>query len=639
VRGLPFQFEVPVTFFEKAGEEPGKRRRIGGIISTEAPDRQNETVLADALVLDDFLKAGWFNDNHSRDTDGIVGYPEATRKFKKGEQLPNGEKAKHAGHWAEGYMLGTERANKIWELGKALQGTGRRLGFSVEGKILARTGPKTIVKKGDDGQPQWVGERIAKAVVRNVAITNCFPGDVRVSGVTEKVMRRLYSGPMVELHLASGEKITGTPNHPIFTERGWVALGDLDERYDRVGRFNGDFMAASRIAHDVEHMPPMLQEVFDLASLAKSSRWVGLAGESQFHGDVSDSDVDVVLADGFLKDHLDTLFFQKFGKDALPASDKQEQSFSGLGAGMALVGAGLGSPARSVGSSGEGLALSRGALDVAADLVIMPTAGDAGTFGDVENRDARNAVTLGDSGRTLAASIGFSNIVLKRVFDFSGHVFNLQTQHGWYEANGIIAHNCPVNTDTGLEILTKSLEAFKGTDPDDLETRVKVLEKMMAMGHPIPGHKFNGPQSGEGAGQVLAPQSLEHDFDPRKELSKGTSITQPAPSSPGVQSTGLKHIRPPAVPKPARPAGAHGLPGQPADPAARAGATGKRSFKGKVTMGTQESQGIGPSKGMSKSMTDSQAMAWVMRAIPSASAAMALRVVELTKQLKRSGNL
>lgn len=370
MRGLPFQFEVPVTFFEKAGEEPGKRRRIGGIISTEAPDRQNETVLADALVLDDFLKAGWFNDNHSRDTDGIVGYPEATRKFKKGEQLPNGEKAKHAGHWAEGYMLGTERANKIWELGKALQGTGRRLGFSVEGKILARTGPKTIVKKGDDGQPQWVGERIAKAVVRNVAITNC-----------------------------------------------------------------------------------------------------------------------------------------------------------------------------------------------------------------------------------------------------------------------------PVNTDTGLEILTKSLEAFKHTDPDDLEARVKVLEKMMAMGHPIPGHKFNGPQSGEGAGQVLAPQSLEHDFDPRKEMSKGTMLAQPAPSAPGVQSTGLRHIKPPSIPKPARNPGRQSSPGQPADPAARAMSSGKRSFKGKVTTGSQEAHGIGPSKGLNKSLTDAQAVAWVMRAIPFASAASAERVVELTKQLKRNGQL
>ena len=173
MRQFPFEFEVPVTFFEKADAPKGKERRIGGIVSTEAPDRQGETVLADALDMSDFLKNGWYNDNHTKDTDGIVGYPESTKVFKKGEKLPNGEVAKHAGHWAEGYMLKTERADRLWELGKALQGTGRRLGFSVEGKIIRRTGPRTIVKKSEDGSPQWVGSHIAKALVRNIALTNC----------------------------------------------------------------------------------------------------------------------------------------------------------------------------------------------------------------------------------------------------------------------------------------------------------------------------------------------------------------------------------------------------------------------------------------------------------------------------------
>jgi hypothetical protein len=173
MRGIPFQFEVPLDFFEKADEEPGKRRRIGGVISTESQDRQGETVLADGLEFSDWIKNGWYNDNHTKDTDGIVGYPEYVKSFKRGETLPNGKKADTHGHWAEGYMLSTDRANRLWELGKALQGTGRRLGFSVEGKILRRVGPKTIAKKAEDGSVEYVGNRIAKALVRNVAITNC----------------------------------------------------------------------------------------------------------------------------------------------------------------------------------------------------------------------------------------------------------------------------------------------------------------------------------------------------------------------------------------------------------------------------------------------------------------------------------
>jgi hypothetical protein len=172
---MPFQFEVPVSFFEKSSAPPGQQRRIGGIITTESPDRQGEIVLQKGLDFDDFLKNGWFNDNHNKDTDGVIGYPEAVQFFQKGEMLPNGKPATAPGHWAEGYLLeGHDRAERIWKLGKALQGTGRSLGYSVEGNIHRRIGPKTVFKKSADGKRgSWVGNTVAKATVRNVAVTNC----------------------------------------------------------------------------------------------------------------------------------------------------------------------------------------------------------------------------------------------------------------------------------------------------------------------------------------------------------------------------------------------------------------------------------------------------------------------------------
>lgn len=173
MRGIPFNIEMPVSFFEKASAEPGKQRRIGGVVTTDAEDRHGEQVDQSGLDWQDWLGAGWYNDNHSRETDGIVGYPEKVERYRKGQELPNGEKAPSDCHWAEGYMLNTDRANRIWNLGKALQGTGRKLGYSVEGVIKSRTGPRTILKKGPDGREQWVGKRVAKALVRNVAITNC----------------------------------------------------------------------------------------------------------------------------------------------------------------------------------------------------------------------------------------------------------------------------------------------------------------------------------------------------------------------------------------------------------------------------------------------------------------------------------
>lgn len=159
IQEVPFSFEVPVRFFQKADAGEGRMRRIGGIISTENPDREGEVILQRGLDFNDFMRNGWYNDNHSRATDGILGYPELVKTFRAGEALPDGSIASSNMTWAEGYLLNTKKADKIWELGQALQGTGRHLGYSVEGSIQKRLGANK--------------KTIAKAKVRNVAITNC----------------------------------------------------------------------------------------------------------------------------------------------------------------------------------------------------------------------------------------------------------------------------------------------------------------------------------------------------------------------------------------------------------------------------------------------------------------------------------
>lgn len=172
---LPFEFEVPISFFEKADAEPGRTKRIGGIITTESRDRQGEVILQRGLDFTDFLTYGWYNDNHSKQTTDILGYPEKVSFFQKGQRLPDGQVAKADGHWAEGYLVDTDKANKVWELGKALQKSGRRLGYSVEGAIDKRTGPGRKV--------------IAKARVKNVAITNCpVNGDSRLEILAKSLM-------------------------------------------------------------------------------------------------------------------------------------------------------------------------------------------------------------------------------------------------------------------------------------------------------------------------------------------------------------------------------------------------------------------------------------------------------------------
>jgi hypothetical protein len=200
-----FTFQVPVTLFEKADAPKGQKRRIGGVISTETPDRQGEIVLQKGLDFSEFIQSGWFNDNHSKETtDGKLGYPVSVKHFQKGEKLPNGSKAPSNAHWVEGYLLENwGPADKLWEFGKSLQDTGRSLGYSVEGRIHRRIGPKTVFKKsakGDGGT--WVGNTVAKASVRNVAVTDC---PVNIETGLELLTKSLQESEEVEIELGDLE--------------------------------------------------------------------------------------------------------------------------------------------------------------------------------------------------------------------------------------------------------------------------------------------------------------------------------------------------------------------------------------------------------------------------------------------------
>jgi hypothetical protein len=152
MHSAPFHFDFDVEVFEKASAEAGKERRIGGFVSTDHLDRQGEVLIQEGLDFDPFLTKGWFNDNHSPDTDGVIGYPE----FAELRTMPGGM---HKGWYVEGYLLKPDRANGIWDLATELQKHDRKLGFSVEGGIL---------KRDDENAKQ-----VRKAVVREVAITKC----------------------------------------------------------------------------------------------------------------------------------------------------------------------------------------------------------------------------------------------------------------------------------------------------------------------------------------------------------------------------------------------------------------------------------------------------------------------------------
>jgi len=155
-----FKVWLPDVEFIKSSDADNEKhnsRKISGVMTTQRKDRQGEVLVAKGLDFSDFLSHGHFNDNHSQGTADIVGYPEKA-DFHSNLKSYSQKLDDVQGWTCEGYVLkGTKKADAIWELALALQNVpNRSLGFSVEGKVERRE-DKTI----------------ARARIRNVAITNC----------------------------------------------------------------------------------------------------------------------------------------------------------------------------------------------------------------------------------------------------------------------------------------------------------------------------------------------------------------------------------------------------------------------------------------------------------------------------------
>ena len=169
-----FKLEFEAEVFEKSDAAEGRERRIGGIVSTDHLDRQQEVLLQEGLDFRPFLKSGYFNDNHAPETESVLGFPESIelRRIKGGKR----------GWYVEGYLLKTSRANGVWEVANELKrsNSGRTLGSSDEGAILDR----------DPADPSTV----RKALVREIAITKCPVNDNTSMQLLAKSLSAGYAG-------------------------------------------------------------------------------------------------------------------------------------------------------------------------------------------------------------------------------------------------------------------------------------------------------------------------------------------------------------------------------------------------------------------------------------------------------------
>ena len=121
---------------------------------------------------------------------------------------------------------------------------------------------------------------------------NCFPGDTLVAAAAFTLgFRRWYDGDLILVETDGQHEIAGTPNHPVLTNTGWKALGDLEE---------GDYLVCGSLGQKeagvdphIDHVPAKIEEVFTSLGVVGLARRVPGAN-MDFHGEVPDGEVDVV---------------------------------------------------------------------------------------------------------------------------------------------------------------------------------------------------------------------------------------------------------------------------------------------------------------------------------------------------------
>jgi len=273
---------------------------------------------------------------------------------------------------------------------------------------------------------------------------NCFPGDTLVASrdrVTAQ-SERWYDGELCIIRTAGGKELTTTPNHPILTDGGWVAAGAVDESHQLVCDRFGERMGATN--HDDRLMPTRIEQVADTLWQAgeMATREMPVTTED-FHGDGEGSQVAIIRANRLLWDDANASRREPFlhpsfiGRvDTSQPLDRERlftESFERDGSAAHRIVCRCHLP----------LALRRGHPAPLYALGVALAAERYTPFTQSHVNDASaDAISFGKLIRRYPGEIIRDNVIHVKRKRFAGHVYTLETDTGYYIADGIVVKNC-----------------------------------------------------------------------------------------------------------------------------------------------------------------------------------------------------
>lgn len=283
------------------------------------------------------------------------------------------------------------------------------------------------------------------------------PGTIVEGPVPTGRARTHYRGNVIRIRTARGNDLTGTPDHPVLTARGWVRLGRLKEgdqvvSYDREKGYAGvvpnDVQVPTRIEEAGESRLPILLtgpagSDLDERVTYRKVRYVAS------NRDLT-AEVDATLAQP-IPDHL----LVEGVRAAAPFLGPDDVLSDGVGQWLA-AGSGVSGPEHAGALLGRGVGPSsvHAGADLGGPLFVSQfglVADDADVLG--AGLDTSASQVVGDAAaadpeggpellRSLAGKVALDEVVSLTVSEFEGHVWDISTKPEWFVANGIVTHNC-----------------------------------------------------------------------------------------------------------------------------------------------------------------------------------------------------
>ena len=285
----------------------------------------------------------------------------------------------------------------------------------------------------------------------------CLRGDMLVNARAVKAfVSRRYVGDMLSIRLASGQLLAVTPNHPILTDRGWVAAHLLREG-DNIVSSRFEERTALGMSPYKDKMPTLVKDI--PAALGMSRLASVPCSAEDFHGDGKGSDIYVVRTNSLLANRIKATSLQPFCKQQVGGRCVGETSLSSDGDLMMMLSGVMRSAASFLRDSNAAMMfLYRGLLCKQLVGLGLGAAGNVSQF-QMPSYDApRHTEMRGEAVLRFASDVAagkfsggkFNSVGLSGSLDsvvgidvqrYDGHVYNLHTSDGWYNAGSSIAHN------------------------------------------------------------------------------------------------------------------------------------------------------------------------------------------------------